>query len=607
MPQKTAKKPGAEKATKPAAPKAQPKDPAAPREVVHPEFVVKKFFGKDAVGAKWFKKAMGWEKIPEGAGKDAVPVLTDLEGNRIRCLKNLSNRPFDLARALGYAQDILNKNWADSRWGEGRTHNGETMVIGRYDNVISMQHRAAAVILADQLWYGKGEVDQSAHWKEIWPDGPPTIEALVVYGVDESPETVRTVDNIKPRTWSDVLFTDPTVFGSWKLPPAERKTVTRMVDYCVRFLWHRTGADKDAFTPRRTHSEADRWARAHPRVFKAVRHVYSEYGKGERWKLNTERMGPGTAAGVLYLMAASASDVNDYLRGKHPRTEKAVDFAEWDRACEFWSRFCGITATAGDLALKPVLDAWYSLVTEDSGARPPLAHKLVVLAKAWALYRAGGPLDPDALAPETAPDPETGAAVIVDNADFGGIDSGEPERRVREAPAADAPPAPDPEEVKREERKRLIKERQEKMRRGKGAGGTASDGEGGRTSAPLAEPRSLSDELDTLKEQYGDAVLLFRTSEGYQAWREDAAVVAQHCRLSLTRKMGLEFTVFPAEKLADYTAKLTGVGRRVAVVEPPGAEAAPKVGPPAEGGASPPSGAAPASRRERKATSRGTR
>lgn len=286
------------------------------------------------------KEMLGWEELPK---ESEDHTLLDALGTKVRLNRNHRNRPFDRKRAMQYAQEILNLRFAP------KGPNLETIVVGKYGSVTSGQHRGVGLVLAGQIWAGahRGKKeDQSAHWKENW-SSEPTIDTLVAYGADESMETLRTYDNVKPRTVADVLFSDERMFGTYK--PKERVKLCRMADYAVRFLWSRTGRGLDAYTPTQTNSESADWMDLHPTVKQAVLHI-AEENKGTPPPLSVY-LSPGALAGLMYLMATSGADSRGYALAtpkREMRSERASflkfeerapghgDYTWWDMASEFF-------------------------------------------------------------------------------------------------------------------------------------------------------------------------------------------------------------------------------------------------------------------------------
>lgn len=325
------------------------------------------------------KGLLGWEEESEAVKFGDEFALRDYYGVKIRLHKNLGNRPLTRSWAETIAQEILNRRWR---------FNGESIVIGRTGLDLSAQHRLVGFVLAGQMWAAQDAAGE--HWRSLWPEEP-TIECVVVTGVEESDDVTRTLDNVKPRTLADVLFTSATFA---KIPTARREALCRMTDYCVRMLWQRTGAGLDAFTPRRTHSEALDFIERHPHVLEAVKHVFEENegtkaGSDKRGFLGRYGISPGYMAAYLYLMGSCESDTEKYRSAVPPSEKKGVSWKQWDLACNFIvDLFKG--------TFKAVRNALGALMNDDEdGQKVNPSDKLAVIVKAWVAYRDKGSVEPE--------------------------------------------------------------------------------------------------------------------------------------------------------------------------------------------------------------------
>lgn len=467
----------------------------AKAEYQYPEIDPRKCLGDNALTCSDMKKLLGWESESDYTArilrenpraKEATVkygtdyLLVDEAGEKVRCRNNNGNRPFTESHARKLAQDILNRNWADSRNGEDRTVNGETICISRNGDVVSGQHRGVGFILACQMWAGLNpEKDHSEHWKKLWPEEP-TLEAILVYGVSDSPEVLRTLDNVRERSLSDVLFTDPDVFG--KVKQADRKVLTRMLDHAVRFVWNRTGV-KDAYNPYVTHSTSLGFLARHERLKRCVKHIWEgnqpqkpENGSGTETYLPISRyIPPGTAAGLMYLMASGTSSVDAYHKAD-PRTEKKLKWDLWDKAEEFWNLLAGTA--------KEFKDVRFAFVRED-GTKRTRKERIAVLVKSWLRFADGKSLSEKevSLAPSDFAPNRRGVLELVKNYTVGGIDLGDyrdEEESTEEKVEGNGGPEsedPDPEELQRraeevrletqqkeEQKARDRRERKEKLR-----------------------------------------------------------------------------------------------------------------------------------------------
>ncbi len=71
----------------------------------------------------------------------------------------------------------------------------------------------------------------------------------------------------------------------------------------------------------------------------------------------------------------------------------------------------------------------------------------------------------------------------------------------------------------------------------------------------------------TCKQTAGDAILLFRMGDFYEAFYDDAAVLARELDLTLTRRQGIPMAGIPNHACEPYIDKLVSKGFRVAVAE----------------------------------------
>src|SRR5271165_5963889 len=235
------------------------------------------------------KERLGWQEETEDNRFGDKYDFVDTRGCKIRCTNNTNNRPFDRKKALEHAQNILTKAWR---------FNGETMIFGKSGDTLSAQHRLIGFIFACQMW------EREDHWKLMWEEEP-TIQSLIVQGIDDDPETVRTIDNVNPRTLDDVLYTIG-FFPKSKL--GERKSAIKNLSHCIKFLWDRTGAKNDPWSPNRTHAESLEFISRHGgpkgRLIKSVEHITIEDSpKDGGYRAITQFIHPGVASGLMWLMA----------------------------------------------------------------------------------------------------------------------------------------------------------------------------------------------------------------------------------------------------------------------------------------------------------------
>ncbi len=616
----------------PAAPKPAAKGKKAPpRPIVYPKLDHKFYLRSNENGpitAQLMKDWLGWwseadeqAKIQAASGAGAkIPkvdfgtnfLLEDADGHKVRCLKNLSNR--DL-RPKGYerlAQDILNRRWSDSintppgtPEGLERTINGEAIIIGRHGSAISVQHRGVALVLADQLWH------KSDHWKALWPE-PPTIEGSVVFGVSEDNATVGTIDNTIPRDGEDVIFTSG-LFA--EADRGERKIMSKMLNWAVKMLWIRTGADEDAFTPHRTNSEILDFVNRHPHLTDAVRHI-RDLDKPRETEAGQDKdkggrvaivLSPGYASAMLYLMGCSATDgarngkgqVAAYADAEPMPNEGGtgkraiLDWSRWDQAREFWR----LLAT-GDKSVQALRHATrprlgetrgkpndgFMFAAKDAG---DLDEKLAILCKGWGLYVQGKKLTDKALALDYArvylpPEPadvdhdedydakESGEPADDDvltelelkdkGLKAGGIDLGDPDGREKPPDVvegqADEDATPDQgalNPVKPKAKPKAPAEPPPQL-----------------PPAP-ANSTGFLEELAALREAHPGRILIFKGPSNCMTWGPDADVAEElltGIKTSKIEGLDLKRAQFPPDGLEVAKAKLLEAGHVLAIVTP---------------------------------------
>jgi len=225
------------------------------KEVVHPEVKIQLCKDDEALTAEQAKELLGWQ---EEAGKQKFGkhyLLQDLSGGKIRCTKNVINRPLYPNKYESLQQEILHRRWR---------FNGEPIIVGKSDLLLNGQHQCVALILANQEW----ERDREK-WASFWPT-PPTIDKVVIYGVEEDDETANTMDTCKARSLDDVIYRCQ-YFGL--LEQGQCIALSRILSHAVRLLWDRTGQRLDAYAPEMNHSEAIDLINRHPRLIKAAKHI----------------------------------------------------------------------------------------------------------------------------------------------------------------------------------------------------------------------------------------------------------------------------------------------------------------------------------------------
>lgn len=359
---------GSRKRTTASAPDTSPSTDAA-RPVLYSEVTTTIHANDNPITVKLAKSLIGWEESDErGQFKaTAVPELKALYPVDVRLLNNLNNRPIYRSAMLVLKQEILRKRWQ---------FNGEPIIVGRTGLILNGQHSLLALILAAVDWHENPE-----RWP-LW-DEEPTMEKLVVYGVQEDDTIINTMDTCKPRSLADVIYR--TAYFK-DLPRNEQRRASQVCQFAIRRLWEAAG-DAHAHSVKRTHSESMAFMEAHPKLLECVKHVLTEDNNEGRI---SRYLALGHASALMYLASACRSDPEKYF-GSDPPTEDALDHSEWDKACDFF-----VNLAAGHESFKPLKEEMAAAVDYGAG----LAERWALLVKAWNAYVEDEPLTREELALE---------------------------------------------------------------------------------------------------------------------------------------------------------------------------------------------------------------
>lgn len=85
-------------------------------------------------------------------------------------------------------------------------------------------------------------------------------------------------------------------------------------------------------------------------------------------------------------------------------------------------------------------------------------------------------------------------------------------------------------------------------------------------STPAARSPMMQ-QWEACKAQAGDALLLFRLGDFYEAFEEDAHILSRLLGLTLTKRQGVPMAGIPSVSCESYVDKLVALGRRVAIAE----------------------------------------
>jgi len=353
------------------------------REILYPEVKVSNRSEDRAITCAQAEQLLGWHEVQDG---DTGEFLLRDGEYKIRCSHNIRNRPLYSSQYNMVIQEILRKRWQ---------LNGEPIIIGKTGLVLNGQHTLIGFVLACRKYDEAPE--EYLEWEE-----EPTLEKVIVFGIEETDEVINTMDTCKPRSLSDVLYRSEH-FSNKK--SGARKKASSACDHAIRQLWSRTGVP-NAFGIQRTHAESLAFLAAHPKLLECVSFIMEE-DSGKEKKLS-RYMTPGYCSALLYLMGCSASDESYF----NNREETELNWENWDKACEFFVLLSsGKEGTAVRKALGKIL--------EDGDST--LLAKISVLIKAWNLFADGKPITTEKLKLKyhTSEDEST---KLIDFPSIGGID-----------------------------------------------------------------------------------------------------------------------------------------------------------------------------------------
>lgn len=387
---------------------------AAKPEIMYPEICFELYNGKEALTVEDSKALLGWEVTKN---KNEA-LLTDLQGNFIKCTNNLRNRPLYLSSVEERMQDMLNKRWV---------YNGEPIIVGKTGILLNGQHCLIAHVLAEQTRTG----DNADYWATIHGDTPITLAKPCIYGIEESDQIVNTMDTCKPRSLADVIYRSEYFASKGN---SERKLVSSMTDHAIRLLWYRTGWCHNSFVKKRTHAEALDFLERHKRLLKAVTHIHEENKAGDDGVKN--RIGMfipvGYASALLYMMGSCKTDGDEYWNADPPREMKSknqelMDWSTWDKAEEFWTLFA--QGSKGNPDFKHLYAILTDLTNSENGT---LIEKLSVIISAWNQWIESGQITKQSVKLKYHEDPESGVRTLLTIPDLNGIDMGEPEANAKD-------------------------------------------------------------------------------------------------------------------------------------------------------------------------------
>lgn len=519
--------------------KDEPVTPAATTgDVVYSDIQLHAAVGDDALDAEQARSLLGWEEETDNVKFGSDYLVNDEAGKKVRCTKNLRNRPLNAGNVAALKQEILNRRWR---------FNGEPIIVGKTGTLLNGQHTLIALVLADQTRNGP----QADHWAEVWGGETVRIDKAIVFGVDEDDAVVNTMDTCKPRTLADVLFRCP-YFADKK--ESDRRKLASILDHAIRMLWSRTGAGADAFAPKRTHAESLAFIDDHPTLLKCVKHVYEEEANGSV----SHFLSLGYMSGLVYLMGASDASLDKYEAGG--KTEAAIGkLKRLNDACDYVSLLAG-----GNSDVAAVRDAINALVDPDTGTYVgSVAERVAIVVKGWLAYSTAGKVTPKDVK-LSYDKSEEGYRVLAEFPTCGGIDVGDEAGAKSRADVTDegddGSGEDDPEEI--EQRKANVRKE-------------ALDKKVKEDETP--DPQDV---LAQLRDDHPGYTLLFLPSDPKKAinlFGADAEYVIKKWKTKPVIHDGIKVTTIPGPTLDERVNAMQADGLKVALVRATDDPAAPAV------------------------------
>ena len=300
------------------------------KEIVYPIPKAELYHGDSPLTIAAAKELIGWAEEPEGEdwGEIYVKEIHKLLGIKVRLINNTSNRILVTGALRKYLQDILQRCWR---------FNMDSIVIGKYGQIMSGQHRLLALILAEYT-----RLKDIEHWKKTQPDEL-TMECLIGFGVEETDDVFRTLNVGATATVADTLFRSQMMSS---VTFVDRKGIAKIMERSVNVLWERLGYKRDQWAPVQTTSESYMFIEDHPSLLECAIHIHAlSLGDG----FSSLKIPTGTATALMYLQSVGNSDAEAYhlARFKGKASEKLLNLDAHQSAADFWT---GITAGTGEYA-----------------------------------------------------------------------------------------------------------------------------------------------------------------------------------------------------------------------------------------------------------------
>lgn len=314
------------------------------------------------------------------AKEEEAGIRLEGEEEKVVFANNDANRPFQTGLAKQYAEQMLRQEWAGQKKSPSKTSNGEPIIIGTRNKIVSGAHRLAAILIAEAR---RARLELVEAWDELkslgWKKGEQVAILAPLFGSVDN-KAADTVDTGKSRSLADVLFRR-NEFGGEELNENQKKKLSSILSHAVRLVWLRSSGQRVARGGKLYHPEAIEFLEQHPLLHDAVFHIYTEEGGGgQEGKRISSILSLGYAAGMMYLMAFSGCNREDIESGK-VKLDQQPD--EWDLAAKFWTEF------AHDIHSKenPV-KSLHKLLTKNAMSEEKYSRDAIctLISRAWLAY-----------------------------------------------------------------------------------------------------------------------------------------------------------------------------------------------------------------------------
>jgi hypothetical protein len=344
-------------------------------------------FDENGIGEDKAKELLGWQEVKNGDNFD----LKDRKGNKVILRNNAKNRPIYKSNYETLTNEMLNGRWV---------FNGEPIIVGKSGSILNGQHTLIAIIFACQ-----DHERYVSEGKESILSFSGKFHKVIIRGISEENNVVDTMDTCKLRSFSDVVFRSKK-FRSYKT--ADRKRVSRVIEFCVKFMWSRMGYSIDEFKGvKKTNCAMSEFLESHPSIENYAKIVY-EMEEGKEKKLSY--LAPlGTLSGCMYLMASSGTAFEDYHGD-----EKSIDLSLEKESISFMEKISNS---------KELIELRKYLVRMLESGDSSLPSRIAVVSNAWGLWVEGEKITEDNISLKFEKD-DLGIPRLFGNYSFGGIDKG---------------------------------------------------------------------------------------------------------------------------------------------------------------------------------------